>query len=148
MKGRLGDFSHSVLFSPSTNTYDVHFFCPGRADLKQKKRTARRPPKKNQADAARKTQSFLASGSARSSFHEGGFPGQRAWDRWFNLFQSRLRALINSFSMLTSFYFSHVLETVWFPEGKSFGISWVTLPVAAHSAPRCRVVMNPAHSME
>ena len=30
-------------------------------------------------------------------------------------------------------------------EGKSAGIFWVTLPVAAHSAPRCRVTMKPTH---
>lgn len=32
--------------------------------------------------------------------------------------------------------------------GKSFGIEVVTLPVAAHSEPRTRVVMNPTHSCE
>ncbi len=35
------------------------------------------------------------------------------------------------------------------PVGKSSGIpSWETLPVAAHSVPRCRATMNPTHSME
>ena len=32
---------------------------------------------------------------------------------------------------------------VWVAVGKSFGTGWVTLPVAAHSAPRCNVAMKP-----
>lgn len=52
-------------------------------------------------------------------------------------------------SPLTTHHYSfHALLLTSSALGKSFGTGRVTLPVAAHSAPRCSVVMKPTHSCE
>lgn len=57
---------------------------------------------------------------------------------------ARFRGDENLYALL---YFAVRLLS-WLAVGKSLGIGCVTLPVAAHSAPRQSVVMNPAHSIE
>lgn len=72
--------------------------------------------------------------------------GKSAYKTGHNLRHSMLIILINPFAFHQCFN-SNARDDFLSGVGKSLGISvWITLPVAAHSTPRLKVVINPTHS--